>query len=663
MNRRNFTGLDKRVGLFILALLFGLIVILGRLAYVQLIQGGKLAEKARGQLKESRALQSPRGTIYDRNGRELAISNVTKSLYVNPRELNKDVDQLAALLAGPLETSVAEVREKLASEAYFIWMKRMLEPAASQQIAALIKEQDIQGLGFVEESKRYYPNDMLAAQILGFVGMDDVGLSGLEMALDGVIKGQLAQTLVDTDNRGIPIFRSAATFLPQKQVKNVTLTIDSTIQFIVEQSLDGVMARHRPQGATIIVMNPRTGEILAMANRPTYNPNQFYRCGAKEWKNRAIGNIYEPGSTFKSITAAAALQEGVVRPDEWFYDAGTIMVGERRIKNWSADGEGYGRVTFTDITKYSINTGFVDVGLRVGGQRLNQYVRAFGFGKPTGIELPGEEEGILFADEGLTKSDTASMSIGQGVAVTPLQLLTALCAIANDGMLLTPHIVKEIRGLDGNIYSKPAETSVRQPITAATARQLCGMLEKVVSEGGGKRAAVPGYRFAGKTGTAEKLREDGGGYLSGRYIASFVGFGPVDNVQLAAIVVIDDPQGVYYGGEIAAPVFGEIMAKIVRYLNIPPQTKLTYPVPGVNGGAKTPVAERVAVPALSGPIPPGKVIVPSVWGKSIREAGEVLGKAGLGLVPEGSGVAVRQSPAANTLADVGAEVSVVFEIR
>lgn len=658
MRNRGHLRLEKRTGVFILLLLSGLLVMVGRIAYVQLIQGANLAEKARGQLKENRTLQSPRGTIYDRNGRELAVSNLTKSLYVNPRELNRDVDQLATWLAGPLEMSAPEVRIKLTSDAYFIWLKRMLEPKASQQIQNLIKEHDLQGLGFVEESKRYYPNDSLAAQILGFVGTDDVGLSGLEMTLDGTIKGALAKALVDTDNRGIPIFRSTVTFLPQKQVKNVYLTIDSTMQFIVEQSLDAAVGRHRPQGITAIVMNPKTGEILAMANRPTYNPNQFYRYGPNEWRNRAVGSVYEPGSTFKSVIAAAALQEGVVRPDEWFTDTGTFMVGERRIKNWS--DEGYGRVTFTDVIKFSINTGFADVGLRVGGKKLNQYVRAFGFGKATGVELPGEEEGILFADENLPRSDVASMSIGQGLAVTPLQLLTAVCAIANDGKLIPPRIVKEIRSPDGSVYSKPDEANVRQPISPQTARQLAGLLEKVVSEGGGKRAAVPGYRFAGKTGTAEKLREDGTGYFAGHYIGSFVGFGPVDNVQLAMIVVIDDPQGVYYGGEIAAPIFGEVMAKLVRYLNIPPQTRLEFPVKPPSTVNRT--APAVA-PAITGPIPAGKVLVPDVTGKSIREAGEILGRAGLSLLPEGSGVAIRQRPAGNTLADTATEVTVVFEMR
>lgn len=633
---------------FLLVAIGGLV---GRIAWVQFVQGRMLAEKARSQLQENKLLQSPRGTIYDRGGRELAISSLRKSLYVNPRELNQDPLAVANLLAPVLEMKPEEIRERLMAAGSFVWLKRTLEPDAAQKVVSLIKEHGIRGLDFIEESKRYYPNDSLAAQVLGFVGTDDVGLSGIEMALDKTIKGELTRQSMDTDSYGIPIFRSSVAFAPVKQGKSVYLTIDSTIQFIVEQSLDRAMARTGARAATVIIMNPRTGEILALACRPTFDPNRFYRYGAREWKNQAVSVIYEPGSTFKSIVAAAALQEKVVRVGEQFVDNGYIEVSGRRIKNWS--GDSYGPVSLTDVIKNSINTGFVQIGLRLGAARLNDYARAFGFGQPTDSELPGEEEGLLFNTKDMRESDVATMAIGQSVAVTPLQLLTAVSAIANDGVLLKPHIVKEIYNADGSLASAFPTQRVRQVITPDTARELIGLLEKVVSEGGGKRAAVKGYRFAGKTGTAEKLRESGGGYEAGHYIASFVGFGPVEDPQVAALIVLDDPAGSYYGGEIAAPIFSEIMTQVMRYLTIRPQQ------------AAEPAATPASQPAAAAvkPAPAGKVVVPSLIGRSMREAGTALTSAGLGFVPVGSGVAVRQSIAANTIVNPGAEITVFFEPR
>lgn len=636
----------------VLALFLGLVI---RIAWIQLVEGAKLTERANTQLKESRLLQSPRGTIADRNGRELAISNLTKSLYANPQHLNKDPVDVANMLAPLLGMKAEEISGKLAEPAGFIWLKRMLEPDVAQKITALIKEHNIRGLEFVEESKRYYPNNCLAAHVLGFVGIDDVGLSGVEMTMDKTIKGVLLHQAVDTDNHGIPIFKSILSFSPTKQEKSIYLTIDSTIQFIVEQSLDKTMTKTKAQAATIIVMNPRTGEILAMASRPTYDPNLFYRYNENNWKNRAISIIYEPGSTFKSVVAAAALQEKLVTANENFVDKGFVEVSGRRIQNWS--GDSYGRVSFTDIIKNSINTGFVQVGLRLGAMKLNEYAKAFGFGKITGIELPGEEEGLLFNPQEMRDSDIASMSIGQGIAVTPLQLLTAVCAIANDGVLLKPHIIKEIHNADGSLATAVPTEVLKQVISPDTAKELAGLMEKVVSEGGGKRAAVKGYRFAGKTGTAEKFNENGGGYKAGRYIASFVGFGPVDDPQLAVLVVIDDPDGIYYGGEIAAPVFSEIMPQILRYLNIRPQTEVAEVAANVPQAASQPSEQTVVT------VPKGKILVPAVFGKTIREAGDNIIGAGLVFIPSGSGIAVRQSIPPNTAVDPGTEITIYFEAR
>lgn len=649
------TGVQKRITFFLVILMAACVLLTGRMVWVQLVQGEQLTAKAQNQLQDKKALQSPRGTIYDRHGRQLAISSLSKSLYANPKQLSKEAGIIANALAPLIGMKISDLKERLSADASFIWIKRTMEKDEADKVTALIKEQQLKGLEFIEESKRYYPNDMLAAHVLGFVGTDDAGLDGIEMILDKTIKGKLMQQIVETDSHGTPIFKSIFTFAERKEGKSVLLTLDSTIQFIVEQSLDQAMIRTKAKGATAIVMNPKTGEILAMASRPAYNPNKFFAYGAAEWKNRAVSIIYEPGSTFKAVVAAAALQEGTVTPQERFQDSGFVEVSGRRIKNW--DGGSYGNISFTEVIKSSINTGFVQVGMRLGAARLNDYARAFGFGKATDIELPGEEEGLLFETASMRESDLATMSIGQSIAVTPLQLLTAVSAIANDGVLLKPHIIKEIRNPDGSVANATQTQPVRQVISLDTARVLTGMMEKVVSEGGGKMAAVKGYRFAGKTGTAEKLKS-GGGYEAGKYIASFVGFGPVDEVQLAALVIIDDPGGSsYYGGEIAAPVFSEIMTKVLRYLNIKPLpgNEGTLPVKGPE--QQPPAAAATAI------APPGKVIVPSLQGKSIREAADVLSKLGLACKPLGTGVAVKQSIAPNTVVNSAAEVTVWFEPR
>lgn len=655
MAKKKTVRIEQRMAWFLSVLWLVILVLVGRIGWIQFVDGKRMTDKVETQLRESKTLHSPRGTIYDRNGRELAVSSMTKSLYADPSQI-QDADQLAGALASLLEMKPESIKEKLLAGGQFIWIKRMIEPDVAQKIQAMIKEGQIKGLCFLEESKRYYPNDTLAAQVLGFVGTDDIGLDGLEMALDKTIKGKLLEQLIDTDSHGIPIFKSIFTFAPNKQGKNVYLTLDSGIQFIVEQSLDKAMKDTGAQGAAVIVMNPKTGEILAMANRPTFNPNQFYQYSDKEWKNRAVAYNYEPGSTFKSIVAAAALQEGKVYPEERFIDKGYVEVSGRRIQNWS--GDSYGNISFVDIIKESINTGFVQIGMRLGAYKLIEYAKAFGFGKATGIELPGEEEGLLFEPKEMRDSDIATMAIGQSIAVTPLQLITAVGTIANDGVLLKPHIIKEVRNADGSLDREVLPQSLRQAISPETARVLAGMMEKVISEGGGKKAEVKGYHFAGKTGTAEKLNESGSGYSAGHYIASFVGFGPVDDSQVVILVVLDDPNGVYYGGQIAAPVAGDILGKIMRYLNIRPQVANESLESKVN---PQPIVTSTPQPRVEAPL--GKVVVPNLLGMSMREAGETLNELGLAMVPIGTGAAVRQNIPANAIVEPNTEIAVYFEAR
>lgn len=651
-----------RIKVFCLILLSALAVLTGRLAWLQIIDGKLWSERGREQLQESRSLQTPRGSIYDRNGKELAISHMAKSLYANPREV-QDPDGLAKKLAPLLNEPEAKLRDLLKVKRAFIWLKRTLEPAEYTRVAEFITKEKLRGLEFLEESRRVYPNDQLASHILGFVGTDDKGLTGIEIGMDSTLKGLTHKQILDTDSKGTPIFQSIYAFTKPKPGHSIHLTIDSAIQFAVEQALDNSLARTKAQAATMIVMNPKTGEILAMASRPAYNPNVFGRYPEQTWRNRAISGIYEPGSTFKSLVAAAALQEKVVTAKEMFYDTGAFDVGGRTIKNW--DGGSYGKMPFSDIIKYSINTGFAEVAQRMGGSRMLKYSEAFGFGKATGIELPGEETGILLNPKSMQPSDVATMGIGQAVAVTPLQLLTAVSSLANDGKLLKPHIIKEIRDGDGLLVSFSAPELVRQVIAPDVANEMVGLMEKVLTEGGGKRANIEGYRFAGKTGTAERLRDDGAGYDPGRYIASFVGFGPLEDIQLAGLVVIDSPRGLYYGGEIAAPVFAEAMTQIVRIMGLRPTKDLKPFQPPKPAQPRPTPSKPIATPPPSLPamLPPGKFAVPDVRGKTIREAATILQKAGLGLIPEGSGLAARQNPQPNAPVLKGTEITVYFEPR
>ncbi len=645
-------------------LVVGLWALLGivtlRYAWLQLVQGDELAERMRQQVGEDYSLQSPRGAIIDRNGRELAVSTMTKSLFVDPNHV-EDPKTLAADLAPLIGKSEEEILDDIAIGGGFAWVKRRMEHPEAEAVRQLIREKSYGNcLGFREEAKRYYPNDVLAANVLGFVGTDDKGLDGIEQAMDKYIKGEVTDTFLYTDRRSRPILESifAKRRYQGDRCKTIELTIDSAIQFIVEQELDKAMAATSPAAITCVVMDPKTGEVLAMASRPSYNPNKFLDYSPEVWKNRAVSFIYEPGSTFKAVVAGAALQEKVVSPNQIFVDPGYVMVSGRRIQNWN--GASFGTVTFTDVVKNSLNTGFAQVGLRLGAEKLTEYAKLFGFGEITGIELPGEESGLLFNPEDMRDSDMATMSIGQSIAVTPLQLVTAMSAIANDGILLKPHIVKSIRNADGSVYMETEKEEVRRTIESVTDKMLVGLLEEVVASGGGKKAAVKGYRIAGKTGTAQKIREDGAGYMDGRYIASFCGFAPVENPKMAVLVMIDDPLGIFYGGQIAAPVAGSIFAQLFRYMHVEPTDNAFLGLEEED--EKAPQKPAVPKPkhVYQGDVPNGKVVVPDFTGKSIREASKTATDNGLKFDSEGSGFAAGQSISANTLVDSGTNITVYF---
>ncbi len=548
------------------------LVILGRYGWVQLADGDKMLKMLEGQVEESVVLHVPRGTIYDSEMKELAISNMTSSLFLDPNN-TKDPESLASDLSPIIGVPKQEILDKIADGGGFQWIKRQMEPEMTKAVKDLIKQKPDYGacIGFRQESKRYYPNDMLAANVIGFVGTDDKGLDGIEQQFDSMIKGEAQESLIFTDNRARPILDSV--FWKNSPVdancKNIQLTINAQYQFIVEKALEKALAEHGAESVTAIVMDPRNGDILAMASRPSYDPNDFSKYNPELWKNRAVSDIYEPGSTFKSITAAAGFQEKLVKPTDTFVDPGTIEVSGRTIQNWNEGS--FGTVTFLDVVKKSINTGFAELGLKLGGDKLMAYARKFGFGERTGIELPGEESGILFDPKDMVASDVATSAIGQSIAVTPLQMVTAMSAIANDGVLLKPHIIKAIYNADGSVYQQTQREEVRRCIDSDVDKTLKSVLEQVVSTGGGSKASIEGYSIAGKTGTAQKIDMVNGGYMPGHYIASFCGFGPVESPQFTVLIIINDPAGgEYYGGQIAAPIAHDIFLQLFRYANIKP---------------------------------------------------------------------------------------------
>lgn len=647
---RCFTGL----------LIFGLVLTV-RLVCLQTVQSANLTERADVQSEADRKIQSPRGMILDRDGKVLAISEVAKSLYADPTMMQSDTDgkgktpaEAAELLAPYLRIKQDEIEERLSRDTSFVWLDRTMDDDKYQAVKTVIADKHIKGLRFVDENRRYYPNGTLAAQLIGFVGDNDHGLDGIEMVLDDDIRGDTQKLRLTTDSNNVPIFDSALEkVLPDKE-KSVRLTIDSTIQYIAEKGLDDIMKNNKPEGAAIIIMNPKTGEILAMASRPNFDPNDYGKANKEAYKNRAVVNLYEPGSTFKPLMASAALDAGTWTESKTYKDVGYIQVDDRVISNW--DDSGMGTVTLKEILKFSINTGMVAIGLNTGGKILTSYAEKYGFGKQTGIELPGEGEGILFNPDEMSSINTATMAIGQGIAVTPLQMVQAFGAVANHGTMMKPFVIKEIDNPDGSVFKKTEPKEVSQPVSAEVSRIISTIMADEINSGGGLNAKIDGYNFCGKTGTAQRLNSEGTGYADGQYIGSFVGFGPLEDPEYVVLIVVDNPSGVYYGAQVAAPVFKSMMTDIVRIKGIRPASA---------AAANATVLKSLPAAASRAPLPPvdvtgDTVLLPSFIGYDSREVNEWLNAAGLGFIPNGTGIATYQVPAAGTYVDAGSNVTVSF---
>ncbi|OAT81814.1 stage V sporulation protein D [Desulfotomaculum copahuensis] len=616
--------------LFALALA-GMVV---RLVWIQFVMGDAWQKKAEEARMRDIPVEARRGNIYDRNGTELVTSVSVSSLYAIPylvKEPRTEADQLAPLIGMDKERLFSILSRKSCYE----WLARKLDDGTVKKIKAL----NLPGIHFVEESKRFYPYPTLAPHLLGFTGIDNQGLMGLEKTYDHELQGTNGRIMVEQDASGRQIDDPMQKYVPPRQGDSLVLTLDKTIQQIVERELDLVVAKYQPRLAVIIVMDPKTGEILAMGSRPTFNSNDWAEAPRSVWdRNPAIWYNYEPGSTFKIVTTAAAIAEGVVKPTDQFYDPGYIKVADRYIRCW-ADG-GHGSETFEQVVMNSCNPGFVEVGLRLGIPRFYRYIQEFGFGRPTGIDLPGEAGGIIIPEKKATNLNLATMAIGQSIAVTPIQLLTAASAVANGGTLLRPHLVKEIRDPGGHVIRTFAPEVERRVLSPQAAQEVCRLLENVVAKGTGRNAFVEGYRVAGKTGTAQVVGA-GGGYVSGKYVASFTGFAPAGNPRLAALVMVAEPQGGnYYGSQVAAPVFAAVAKDVLHYLGVP----------------EDPAVQKPPAPFVYEE-PKVKVTVPNVVNFPLESGQKILREAGLAFQVVGEGPLIyRQTPMAGAVVNSGSTV-------
>ncbi|MCL6610761.1 MAG: stage V sporulation protein D [Peptococcaceae bacterium] len=611
-----------------------------RLAWIQFVQGDYLQEKALEVRMRDVPVEAKRGTIYDRNGNELVTSVSSDSVYAIPYQV-KNPRQVADLLAPVLEMDADRLYRILTRKSCYEWIKRKVKP----EVSAKIKELKPEGIHLVEESRRFYRHETLAPHLLGFTGVDNQGLMGIEKSYDQVLKGKPGRILVEHDAAGRSVPDPIHRYYAPEQGNSLVLALDENIQYFVERELDKVVARYRPKLAVAIVMDPQTGEVLALGNRPTFNSNNWSEAPRQVWdRNPAIWYNYEPGSTFKIVTASAAISEKAVNPADRFFDPGYVKVADRTIRCWRAGG--HGSLSFEEVVMHSCNPGFIDVALRLGKEKFYKYVKAFGFGEKTGIELDGEAAGIVINEKNASNLNIATMAIGQSIAVTPIQLVSATCAVANGGTLMKPMLVKEIRDSTGKTVKTCRPEPIRRVMDKDSADRVKALLENVVARGTGRNAFVEGYRVAGKTGTAQVVGESGG-YVAGRYVASFTGFAPVENPRVAVTVMIAEPQGgIYYGGVVAAPVFQAIMQDTLHYLGVPEDPGLVKP-PDPQAWYQAP---RV------------KVKVPNVVNYPVHEAVRMLRAQGLSFQTRGGGsIVYSQVPQGG--AEAMSDVTVLLDLN
>ncbi|NCU16190.1 stage V sporulation protein D [Pallidibacillus pasinlerensis] len=558
----------KRLVIILLAGFLIFIIIGLRLAYVQFALGDMLTERAKNSWNREIPFEPKRGEILDRNGIALATNISSPTIYVVPRQV-KDPATTAEKLANFLNANVQEVYQQITKKSSIERLKAGRK--ISNEKAKQIEELNLPGIYIAEDSKRYYPFGDYLSHVLGFTGIDNQGLMGLELSYDEELAGKRGAVQFYSTAKGERMENMPDDYQPPVDGLDLVLTIDSQIQTILERELDNADAQYNPDGLIAIAMDPKTGEILGMASRPNFNPSEFQHVAPEIYnRNLPIWSTYEPGSTFKIITLAAALEEKKVNLEEdQFYDSGRVKVGGSQLHCWKRGG--HGSQTFLEVVQNSCNPGFVELGERLGKEKLFEYIRDFGFGEKTGIDLVGEGTGILFKLENVGPVELATTAFGQGVSVTPIQQVAAVSAAINGGTLYQPYVVKELVNPETEeVVMRKSPVAKRKVISEETSKELRYALESVVAQGTGKNAFVDGYRVGGKTGTAQKAQ--GGRYLENNHIVSFIGFAPSDDPQIVVYVAVDNPKGtVQFGGTVAAPIVGNIIEDSMRVLKVSPR--------------------------------------------------------------------------------------------
>lgn len=722
-------GVKKRLvwALYLVFLLFLVLII--RIGYHQFVKGEEYSQMAIEQQTRDRVITSKRGTIYDRNMKPLAVSASVDTVTANPSVVKSEgkVEETARYLADILGEEYNDIYKKLTKNSSYEYIKRKIESEQAEKIKKLMAEGKLKGISLDEDSKRYYPYSNFAAHVIGFTGTDNQGLSGIELLYDSYLRGTSGRVVSATNAIGRDMPYEDERYYGSEDGLNVVLTIDEVVQHFTERHLEtAILDNDVKNGAAAIVMDIKTGEILAMATKPDYDLNapftvtnpsdvevlealdtnsQEYKdtlsaARNKMWRNKAVVDSYEPGSTFKILTSAIALEEGTVNLNSTFYCNGAKQVAGERIRCWKAGG--HGAQDLSKAIQNSCNPAFMDIGEGVGKENFFKYTKAFGLRDSTGIDLPGETEGIFFSESNYGIVENATTSFGQGFQVTPIQLISAISAVANDGKYMKPHVVKQLTDSNGRVVKKFDSEFVRQTISKETSDQLCLLLEEAVRVGSGKNAYIQGYRIAGKTGTSEKQPRS-----EGKKIASMVAFAPADDPQVAVLVMLDEPEGgQYFGGVIAAPVVGNIMNDTLQYLNVERTLSseelenADVAVPELTDKSRADAVQKLSAEGFKAYVvgdgqnvvkqvpkagtrlqkgatvliyttdsEPQMVTVPSVIGQSLLSANSTVVSSGLNFKISGAGrmlsdggqtAAVKQEPAAGSVVERGSVVYVEF---
>lgn len=661
MKKHSFSPKKRLASLFIVVLILALGLVL-RLAYLQLYKGEELRKGALQQWTRGVTIKSKRGTIYDRNGKKLANTVVASTIWASPNDIRKNYSKKTGEIAKGLSETLGmeqeEVLEILNSKSNNVKVKQW----ATREEANALKELSLPGIQIVENNRRQYPYGKFAPYILGFTDIDNNGLYGVEKTFDKYLKGTHGKKVKTTDNVGGQLPFDGETTYEARDGLSLVLTLDETLQKFAEKAVDEAYETTKAKNISVIMMEPNTGDILAMVNKPDYDPNNprepLNEEMAKEWeslspqelqekwfdnwRNFAINDVYEPGSTFKVIAAAAVMEENLAQPNTGFYCNGFVNVSGTilRCSKWY---DPHKNQTLAQGLANSCNIVSVETGRKLGKETFYKYLKAFGFGDTSGIDLNGEEFGLIPPSvDDIKDVNLATMSYGHGVAITPIQLINAVSAISNGGNLMKPRIVKEMLDEKGNVVETLDPQIRRKVISESTSKKMLDMMEGVVTKGSGRNAGIPGYRIGGKTGTADKVID--GKYVKGKYIGSFVGVAPVDDPQVVILVVVDDPEGTYYGGTVAAPIAKQIFEEALPYLNIPKV---------VEENSKKKADDMV--------------LVPDVRGKRLEDAGRIIKDANLKFATEYVDLnldskVMEQIPAPNTYLPKGGILDLMFEL-